>query len=206
MAATDLLTLEEAREALGIGRGDTSMDTMLGIAVEAVTTAIVDRCGPVVSSGTIVEEHNGGMPWVYLRNAPVRSITEVVEYDGTTAATLTAETNTSKPGNAYKLDAARNSGKLWRRSGGASYFYPVGLGNVVVTYTPGRCDAGTIPAVFQQAAVAVLTNWWAMYERSADTYGDFDVPRSRFPRFAFPNSAKQLLGREWRRGSGTGDV
>lgn len=203
MAATDLLTLAEARAILGIGTGDTSKDDLLTRAVEACTTAIVDRCGPVVSSGTVVEEYDGGGSWVYLRHRPIRSVTQVVEYDSTTASTLTAESNSVKPDNGYIL---QDNGKLIRRAGGADYPFPVGRQNIVVTYTPGRCDAGTIPAVFQQAAGIVLESWWAQFERQSATYGEFDVPQGRFPKFGFPNAARDLLGREWKRGSGTGDL
>src|SRR4051812_48801850 len=124
---TDLLTDEEARIALGRGVADSTKAPLLDIAITAVTKKIEAVIGPVVYGTVTAEAHDGGGNLIYLKQRPVASVTQVVEYDTTTAATLTAESNTSKPSSGYFLNTT--NGALIRRSLNADSVYPTGRGN-----------------------------------------------------------------------------
>ena len=203
MATRDLLTDAEARQILGIGAADTSKSDSLARAVTAVSDRICAAVGTVVA-GTVVDAFDGGCSTVWLRQPVYGTLTYVVEYDSTTAATLTAESNTSKPSAGYHLGTL--NGQLTRRDCNADSYFPAGRGNVVVSYTVGRCaSTATVPERFKEAAAVTLKNWWKMYEAGVARTGEYDMPHANFPTFAVPKAAKELLGDEWRTGSGIGD-
>jgi len=122
MADSDLLGTIEAKEILGIGAADTSYGTALARAITAVSDRIAEAVGTIVY-GTVTDYFNGGRPRVWLRS-PVAQIVQVVEYDNTTAATLTAETNTTKTDYNYVVGTA--SGELVRRQSNYDYPFPSG--------------------------------------------------------------------------------
>lgn len=201
---TNILSDDEARVALGIGQQDASKVTLMQQANAAVTRVLEDRCGPVVYGTVTAEVHDGGGNRIYLKKRPVVEIVSVVEYDNTTAATLTAESNSSKPATGFYFNAT--SGALTRRDTNADVLYPVGRGNVVVTYVAGRyATQGSITDAWKTAAELTLKNAWRTWENSAAQLSEFEVPQASFPRFAVPNVVKELLGSEWQTGSGTGE-
>ena len=197
---TDLLTAAEARFALGRGASDTSKSELLSMAITAVTQLIEGQIGPVVYGTVTAEAYDGGGNVLYLKTRPVAQIIQVVEYDVTTAATLTAESNTSKPDSAYLFSA--ENGRLRRRSGNADARFPVGSGNVLVTYVAGRCVAGSIPAQYKLAAAETLKSGWRAFEAANTTLGEFEVPQQTFPTFAVPKVIKDRLSGDWQVGSG----
>ena len=197
---TDLLTQQEAREAIGRGANDSTKSELLAIAITAVTQLIEGQIGPVVYGTVTAESHDGGGNLLYLNVRPVAQIIQVVEYDNTTAATLTAESNTSKPAAGYLFHAA--NGSLRRRNTNTDDRFPIGVDNVVVTYVAGRCLAGAIPAQYKLAAAETLKSGWRAFEASQTTLGEFDVPQQTFPSFAVPKVIKDRLSGDWQVGYG----
>ena len=200
----DVLTDTEARAYLGIGPADYRYADVLPIAVTAVSRKLDEMVGPIVAgtAGTITGElHDGGMRYVWLDQSPVLSVTQVVEYDETTAGTLTAETNATKPDSAYRVELA--TGKVLRRSQNATVRFPDGIDNVSVSYVCGRyTSTATVDDRFKFAAGVMLKSNWRMFEASVASVGEFDAPHLSFPSFAVPRAVKEWLADEWRQGRG----
>lgn len=168
MAATDVLTETEARAAVNADEGSAE----LAVLVSAVSGQLDELCGPIVQRTVTGEAHDGGA-LVRLKHAPVASVTSVVEYDGTVATTVTAETNTAKATANYVFDS--RTGQVRRRSNGWDYAFPAGRGNVVVTYVAGRAaTTAAVDAKFKQAASMMLRNLWVAERASgSETFGAF---------------------------------
>jgi hypothetical protein len=204
MATEDLLTAAEARRFVNLGTLDTTRGTLLAQYVTAASRALAKACGTIIYGTVTGELQSGGRSNVWTDRHPVAQVVQVVEYDSTTAATLTAETNTTKPDQAYIVDLA--SGKITRRSGNATGIFPVGIDNVSITYVAGRfASTSAVDDRWKTACGLVLKNMWRAQEFGTGTVDEFDVPQASFPRFTIPNSVKELLGDEWHYGSGVGD-
>lgn len=181
MAATDILSLVEARAAVNLGSSQ-DRDTQLQTHVTAISQRIDKICGPVVNRTISAEAHNGGVWRIWLDHTPVSSVTTVLEYRHTTETELTAETNALKPGNAYLLDHQGLRYYIWRRSGGADTNFPTGRRNVLVTYVAGRgfADTASVDAKFKLAAEAVLRRTWkreqSAWGQSQDFFADVENP------------------------------
>ena len=143
MAATDVLTLDEARDALQRASGDTTRDDVLvSTYVPAVTAVVEDIAGPVVRRSVTVTA-DGGLSSVLLPTAAY-SVTSVVE-NGTT---LTADS-----GYVVSLPA----GVVYRGSSTGRTTFADGVGAVVVTYVAGLCDTTEdVPANIKLAARLIL--------------------------------------------------
>lgn len=189
-SAIDVLTLAEAKAALNI-TGST-FDAELAGWNTGVAQQLDKLCGPIVQRATS-ESHDGGCQAIYLRSRPVASITSVVEYAGTAAATLTAES----PGTAgtYLLEAA--AGVLRRRSGLNDAWFASGRGNVTVAYVAGRFDSvSTVDEKFKSAARVTLTNLWRREQGGGtETFGGL-VGVGVVPGFGLPNAALDILADE----------
>lgn len=201
----DILTPDEARQYVGRGINDSNLAAILDVAITATSRKLAKAVGPVVVGGTLGtvtgELHDGGRPWVYLTDAPVYSVIQVVEYQGTTAATLTAETNASKPAQGYQIKTT--TGKLLRRNTNVQACFPFGINNVYVTYVRGRyATTADVDDRYKFAAGMMLKANWRMFESAAATVGEFDVPHASFPSFSVPKAVKEFLGDEWRTGQG----
>jgi len=194
MATNDIVTLTEARDYLG---ASASQDVALLAAwIEAVSIRLDDICGPVVQRTITGELHNGGEGIVRLDRRPVASVTSVVEYDTNGAATtLTAETTTTKPADAYLADLTQ--GTIVRRSSGSTYTFAGNLQSVSVTYVAGRAaTTAAVSPLFKQAALAFLRHMWASEHGTGNTFGtETFVPAG----FAVPNRVLELLGAEVQR-------
>lgn len=200
---TNVLTDDEAKQAVGKGALDSSKAELLAVFNTGVTQALEDRYGPIVYGTVTAELHSGGCGQVWLKYRPVVQVNQVVEYDGTTAGTLSAETNASKPTDAYLVNL--ENGKLMRRDTGGPATFPDGIDNVSVTYVAGRFAAGTIDSQFKMAASIMLKNAWSAYENSVVSQDAYDVPQARFPTFAIPKFVQEALARDQQSGSGVGD-
>ena len=174
----DVISLTEAKTALGVTA--TTWDTPLAQAITAVSRQVDQLCGPVVNRTVTAETHDGGDWTIQLRRRPVYSITSVTEYDGTTATTLTAESNTVKPSDAYLHDGDTGtlvSGLIRRRSNDSDDVFEVGRRNIAVTYVAGRAaNTAGVDAKFKQAAVMMLRNIWTSEMASGtETFNAFTV-------------------------------
>lgn len=206
MAANDILTLAEAKSYLSIATSDQTNDTLLSSLITAVSTKMDRKFGPVVYATITAELHDGGAagcPYshIYLDYSPVSSVTQVVEYDGTTAGTLTAQTNSTQDAASYVFNPV--NGKLSRRNTNSPDHFPVGISNVLVSYVAGRFNSGTITDErFHVGAGLTLQNVWRNQQPATASYGEYDVPQVNWPKFTIPNAVEEMLADEVRQGAG----
>lgn len=209
MPATDVLTTTEAKQILSISLTDTTKDTSLARVITAVSGRLDTLIGPVVQRAVTAEEVDAACSSeIELAYGPVSAISSVVEYQGTTAVTLTAETPGVQPTEAYRArryapNPSLMSGILVRRcSGSTRHWWP---GTVVVFYTAGRVASTTaVDADHKEAAGLILRNWWRSYENSIADLGEYDTPAQSFPAFAVPNAVRELLADELQTDDGFG--
>lgn len=177
----DVLTLAEAKQAVGLEQSNTSHDDYLRSLITAVSGQLDQLCGPVRNRTVTDETHDGGGTFIRLRRRPVYSITTVAEYTGTSSTTLTAETNASKTAANYLHDgtpATIHSGTIIRRTSNSDGTFADGRRNIVVTYVAGRAaNTEVVPAKFKQAASMMLRNIWTAEQASGtETFGAFPEP------------------------------
>lgn len=197
----DIVTLAEAYEAINNPSG-TGHDTELARWITGVSRRIDELCGPVVIRTTTNEGHNGGGSFFHLRQTPVDSVTSVIEYRHETATTLTAETNTNRPADAYLTDLRGHYARITRRSGGADAPFPFGRLNVVATYEAGRAaDTASVDPQFKLAAGSILRRLWqreaGAWARGGDPFMNAGSGSAGFFN-AFDQIIKELLKDELR--------
>lgn len=201
MATLDVLSLAEAKLALNLS-GTTAHDAELPGWITAVSLRLDKLIGPVVRRTVTAEKHDGGNRRIFLRYHPNTSITSITEYAGTVATVLTAETNASKPTDAYlaedyEPDPALLSSIVWRRSGDADATFPRGRKNIEVTYVAGRfADTASCDERAKKAAALMLINLWRSQQDSTGTVGEFDVPQNNFPTFTVPRAVREMYDGE----------
>jgi len=174
----DVLTLPEAKTALGLNSAATTYDTVLAQYVTAVSRQLDKLCGPVVVRTVTNEPHDGGGHTIRLRRVPVLTVTTVTEYNGTTATVITAETNAAKTSTNYLHDGTLgtiNSGTIIRRSSDGDETFESGRRNIEVTYEAGRAaTTATVDARFKNAAAMMLRNvWTAEQATGSQTFGEY---------------------------------
>lgn len=201
MAATDVLTLAEAKQQLNLS-GTTAYDTELPLWISGISERLDALIGPIVRRTISNELHDGGYHTIYLRHYPIRAITTVIEYNWLTPLTLAPESNPSKPADAYlteayEMDRTLISQRIRRRYGGITGLFVPGKQNVVCTYEAGRVDnTASVSGKIKIAAGVMLQNAWRSQEISTSHVGEFDVPASNFPRFAVPRFVRDMFTRE----------
>lgn len=160
----DLLTVPEAKAAVGLAQTNVDQDEYLRTLVTAVSAQIDQLCGPVRTRTVTSELHDGGYDWIRLRKFPVYSITTVTEYTSTSAQTLTAETNAAKTATNYLHDgtaATIHSGLVRRRANNGDSCFADGRRNIEVTYVAGRHPSTEVVAAkFKQACAMMLRTVW----------------------------------------------
>lgn len=202
MAATDVLTLGEAKLALGIAGSDESDDTDIEVYVTAVSDRLDVLVGPVVERTVSNELHDGGRVAVHLKYWPVASVTSASEFTNTTEQALAAETNSTKTANDYLLDGER--GVLRRRASNRDWRFPTGRRNVKVTYVAGRYDdTASVASRYKQAASLMLKHLWAREEGLGSAeFGPVlqpGVTAFGTPTFVVPRAVKELLADQLQR-------
>lgn len=168
MATLDLLTLDEAQDAINMtGPGTANLDS-LAMWVTAVSMRIDALCGPVVqrsitevfdpaSSGTGYNLGDGNYN-VYgglipRLKTPVVSVTSITEYPYGVANVLTGQTLTTAGD--YLVDPY---GRILRRYGWFDFPW---RGRVSVTYLSGRyTSTASVDARFKATAGACLSAIW----------------------------------------------
>jgi hypothetical protein len=185
MAATDLTDLETAAAYVGLEASDDSARLVLSTMITAASEMLDRLCGPIINRTITGEKLDGGKFFVRPEYVPIFSVTSVVEYQATTAVTLTEESNTAKPANGFIVEDER----IIRRAGDVDWYFADGRNNIVVTYIAGR---GTAAATrFEQACLIVIRNLWIREKGYASsTFGDSAPVGATF---ALPNAAVELL-------------
>jgi hypothetical protein len=195
----DLLTIEEARTAVGLSFVDTSSDVRLGALVTAVSRMIDEEFGAMVArSATSVVDGESfrsefdspllpGLPRGRGRSSvtvtpwPILSVTSIVE----NGVTLSASD--------YRV-VPNGQGRIQRRNASQLIGWAFGFQNITVTYQAGRyaSTAAVDPRVKEAARIA-LRNLWRSTQLSVGEFGEYETPASNFPRFALPNAVAELL-------------
>lgn len=191
----DILTLDEAKASVNIPSATTTFDTELASYITAVSRRLDELAGAIVVRTITGELHSGGQSLITLRYRPVVSITSISEYAYTTATTLTAETNATKPAAGYLADL--RWGDLRRRAGGGDSMFASGSGNVAVTYVAGRyANTGAVDPKYKQAAAIFFSHLWRLEQGAGTvTFGTFNGDGGLPPGYGFavPNRALELI-------------
>lgn len=195
MATYDLLTIGEARDALGLDPQDTTNQTLLAAYITAISSRLDDACGPIVQRTITGETYSGGRHTIWLKKTPVVSITSVTEYEDLTPTTLSVRSNTSHPSNGYMFD--QTMGTISRFSSALPDYFEPGIHNIAVTYVAGRyTTTNTVSELFKIAAGAFLSHVWKMNQgMGTQTFGEYDVS-TQIVTFALPKRVLDLLGNE----------
>ncbi len=196
MAATDLLSLEDALAAVRLSASHTVHVARLQGYVSAVSAAVDELVGPVVVRTVTGEQHPGGGETVRLRRTPVSSVTTVKTWSAGAATTLTAESLAASGGylaEPHPDDPTLRSGVLRRRSLWSSILWEAGT--VEVTYVAGRyaSTAAVAGTRFHTAAVLALQNMWQGVADSVAVINEFEQPVSAFPAVVLPRAVRDLL-------------
>jgi hypothetical protein len=197
MAATDLLTLAEAKTYLS-GLVSTAMDAKVQGAVAAVTSRIEQACGAFVQRPVTETVYDIALD-LTPSLGPIASVTTVVESVSGNAATLTS--SDYRFGQWSLTRVAGGSRRYW---GGAGYgFYSEGTvapwnptdTAVTVTYVAGRVvDTASVPGEVKYAAGLFLQHLWRPSEGGgSETYGAPGVTATGVPSFGIPNVVRDLL-------------
>ena len=125
-----LTTLYDVKAFLGIGQTDTTNDVFLESWISACSTAAQSFLNRKIRGRTFTEYHDGGWPYIFVNNPPIRSITSI--YDDTArdfaAGTLVASTDYH-----YDGDLA-DQGRVQLYNVGA---FSTGVRNVKIVYAGG---------------------------------------------------------------------
>lgn len=196
--STDILTIDEAKQALAQDSLDSSNESLLATYITAISRRLDEVCGPIVNRTITAEKQNGGSHLIFLKYRPVYSVSAVREYDGTTSTVLTAHTNTSQTDNQYLLDTVQ--GTMERMDSGTCSYFTYGKKNIEIDYVAGRGTQANIPSLFKVAAQSFLAHVWKMNQgMGTSTYGDYDGGTA-IVTFALPNRVIDLLGAEIQQG------
>lgn len=174
----DILSLSDARSALGLPTADTSNDADLSATyIPAVTVIVEDVAGPQTTHTGSTWTADGGVGAILLPSV-VTSVTSVVE----SGATLVA-------GDDYTVDL--NSGIVYRGSTSAPTLFVFGRQNVVITYSAAVTAAGNV----KLAARIILAHLWQADQQGArPDFGTNDVEIVVTPSgYAIPRRAAELL-------------
>ena len=196
MAATDLLSLDDAKSAVRVSASHTLHVDRLEAYVSAVSNAIDELVGPVVQRTITGERHEGGTSEIRLRRSPVSSITTVKVWQRGTSTTLTAESLAAAGGyyaEPHDDDPSLLCGELYRRSLWSSI--PWECGTVGVTYVAGRYanTAAVAGTRFHTAAVLALQNLWQGMADSVAVVNEYEGPTTAFPSVVLPKASRDLL-------------
>lgn len=199
----DLVTLDEAKNAIKVKSAVPNYDIDLAEIVTAASQRIVDLCGPVVTRTFTNEMYDGGAAYVVLRNVAIgplaaTTVTSLVEYDGAgNAKTLTAEDFDTKPDDAFLIEP--ETGIVFRRSRASDYNFASGRRNVVFTYASGRAaSTAVVPAKFKSAAETMIAFLWRERGPRAGAYrtDTESGPIFGVAPFATPNAVVDMLSKE----------
>lgn len=192
MATLDVITLSEAKAGLNIVTPlSAAADAELAIVVSAVSQRIDDLCGAVVRRVVNDEPHDGGVPALFLREAPAAR---------TSTTTITSVTEDGILLAADEWLFKQRLGILYRRSGGVTTSFAAGDDNIVVDYDAGRyATTAAVTEKFKQAAIVAVNHIWTHVGSQARTRVTVDAEGAvafGIPPWAMPKAALELLANE----------
>lgn len=189
MAATDLLTLDEAKLAIAISDNNTAYLDTIETMVSAVSAMIDSFCGPVVERQIVGELHRTRTRTVWLKCRPVASITQVRSASGGVVETV-PPLAFGDSGDGYRVDL--EDGRLDRTEGCWG-------DEVEVTYTAGRfATTDDVAPKFKECAAAILRRLWKReaptWAQSSNYFESLDVHiQSASPQFGFFRIAQPII-------------
>lgn len=195
MAATDIITLFEAKRYLSMDQSDTTKDGELSTYITGISKALDSFSGPVVKRTIADELHDGGAPFIMLREYPVDSVVTVTDYRDTTATVLTAATlGATSLLDEYMFNP--NNGLLYRRRNGYDWEFSLGRANVKVTYVAGRyANTVSVAEEFKLAACLSLAEAWkSSFGGGNVQYGEYAADERRVT-YAIPYQAQSYVPR-----------
>jgi hypothetical protein len=195
--AGQLISLADARAALGTQTANTVKDEDLRSAIADATPIMEDLCGPLLRR-TRVETYDGGTSQIALLFAPLISITSIVEsYGSTYTRTLTAQDTAIFAGtgsDAYGYTVDLTTGIVTRRAVGVAIPFMAGKRNVQVTYVSGRASIG---GNILRATRLLVRQLWLISGQQGNRpqMGTPDTSVGHTPSgFAVPNAVIEMVG------------
>jgi hypothetical protein len=190
----DILSLDEAKQALSQDSLYSENDTLLSGYISSVSRRLDQVCGPIVQRTVTGELYDGRGHTIWLRQRPLASVTQVIEYDKAVAETLTEDTNSVSPADGFRVDL--KSGTITRMISGVPYKFVSGIQNIRVTYIAGRyTDTANVDPLFKIAAQAFLAHVWKTNQGMGTQTFSYDGATPTVT-YALPNRVKDLLGDE----------
>lgn len=196
--AAFLLSLADARTAIGFPSTDTSKDESLRTVMAGATPIMEDIIGPCVSLSRI-ETYDGGNVQIALAFAPVLSVTEIIEAAGSNyVRTLTAQNVFSGSGSndAYGYTIDLTTGIVTRLASGVPINFLSGTRNIQITYVTGRVLKGNQIL----AARRLIRHLWQSEQQGfRPQMGAPDMSMGSTPSgFAVPKAVIELCGPDTR--------
>lgn len=169
MAATDVITLQQALDAISMTGSGAQHGEMVQTFLSGVSEVMDNVAGPIRWRTVTDELHDPDGSVIELDFTPVVSVTTVTEYVSGAATVLTAEALTTAG------DYLLRENLLGRRSGFSPYRWQ---GRVKVTYVAGRYENLTdVPARYQLACMQIIARMWPQYASAWSRGGGvFDAP------------------------------
>lgn len=179
---TDVLTAQEAQEALPVGPVDS---IKLGMLNTAVSQMLDKLCGPIVVRPVTDELHDGGTKSIWLRQAPVSAsaitaVTSITEYSAGASQALAEEELAASTAYDFAFDPA--TAQVSRRSSWSPAYF--GAQRVAVSYEAGRyATTATVADKFKQAAKIIVRHMWSLeqgfagFQEEVVVLSGFAVPK-----------------------------
>lgn len=188
---TDLVTLTDAKNHLGIPLADTTEDAELQGFIDAAGPIVEYIIGPVTQVSVTETYRVAGRSRILLRTVPILTVQTVTEYIGATAYTLTPQPLGASQNNyGYTVDSL-DAGLLVRRGAVGNEMPFIGV-TAVVGYTAGRAQVDPdvrlavledIRAIWQQTQQGGRPTWGGV-GAAEDGWGGVGGPVHMFPRLA----------------------
>lgn len=180
-----VLSLAQAKSALGIASSNTAKDEELRTFLAGITPIMEDIVGPIVPKA-FDEWHDGGARQIKTLYSPLLSVTSVTESWGPYTRTLTAQPLNGAGFDAYGYTVDLATGLLTRRVAGRVACFASGRQNVRIVYQGGR---GQVPGNIILAARRLARHLWqpeqqglrpgqGVPEQTVQTPSGFAVPRA----------------------------
>ena len=189
-----LISLAEARTALGTQPANTTKDEDLRGVISDATPIMEDLCGSLLSK-TRVETYDGGTSQINLLFAPLLSITSIIEsYGSNYIRPITGQdifTGSALDSFGYSVDLI--TGIVTRRAAGVAIPFAFGKRNVQITYVSGRTIIGG--NILRATGLLVRQLWLLSGQQGLrPVMGSPDTNTTIIRGFAVPNAVIEMVG------------